>query len=325
MRNKTSVYVLWLLCLILAVVVMVGVLNRKWIYDYYRSVTYSPTSEMTEIRDGLKLTGQGTFIFNASQPRLSESAEFNNVCRTGRDTEIAVLGCYTGEDILVYNITNEELDGIRELTTAHELLHATYARLSNDEKTSLNKALEQVRSENQELFSEELGNYTSSEQQEELYVRAGTEIAKLPTILEDHFANYFKDQDLIVSYYDQYITVFRELESDMDNLRTEMDNISSEVEEKTDIYEQKVFQLNLDIDGFNACAATAGCFESEYAFNTRRAELIYEQDNLDTLYEEINSLISEYNIRVELYNADVTHSEKLNQIINSEKQVEKIK
>lgn len=314
----------WLCLLLLIILAIAVVLNREWLYDFYRGVSYQPSSEMAQIRNSLQLTDRGEFLFNAAQPELSGAAEFNSYCRNG-ESEIAVLGCYTAGNIYVYNITDQRLNGIRELTSAHELLHVNWARMSDDEKTSLVEPLTRTFEANQDFLSEEINNYNTDEKQEELYVRAGTEVANLPDVLEQHYAKIFKDQDAIVAYYNSYISVFRTLQAEMDSLKSEMGNIKSEIDSKTNEYEQRSAQLNADITSFNNCAEKAGCFTSEYDFYARRDELVTEQTALETIYNEINNLISTYNAKVESYNADVLESEKLNTIINSAAQPQEIK
>ena len=306
----------WVLLLILVVVVTTIALNREWLYDYYRGMTYQPSSEMGRIRTDLKLTERGEFLFNASQPVLSESEEFNSYCRE-EGNEIAVLGCYTGGSIYVYNITDEELDGIRELTAAHELLHAGFARMSNEEKAELKPILEQVYAANMDVLQADIETYDSAEQFEELYVRVGTEVANLPEALEKHYAEVFKDQNAVVAYYDKYNGVFRALQTEMDGLQTEMETINATVEQKTAEYERRVQQLDADIVSFNSCAEVVGCFKSEEEFNVRRGVLVAEQEALESMYYEINGLIDAYNAKVEVYNADVVQGKKLNNMINS--------
>lgn len=326
MENKTKKgHLVGLVFLLILIAVGVGIyLNREWLYDYYRGTTYQPSSEMVRIRNDLQLTERGEFLFNASQPVLSEASEFNQYCRDGV-SEIAVLGCYTARNIYVYNIVDIELNGIRELTTAHELLHANWARMSENEKRALDSVLIQAYEANRDLLTEELDNYHANERQEELYVRAGTEIANLPMELENHYALFFKDQDAVVRYYNMYIGVFNNLQAEMDNLQAEMDTLKRGIDDKTVEYERRAEQLDADITSFNSCAKVMGCFETEEEFNVRRGALLSEQTALQGLYNEINDLITNYNEKVELYNADVAHGEKLNTIINSTARPQEIK
>ena len=306
----------WICLVVLIVALGVAFWQREWIYDFYLGVTYQPSSEMARIRGDLGLTERGEFLFNAAQPALNEAEEFNSHCREG-GSEIAVLGCYANGKIYIYNITDERLAGIRELTSAHELLHANWARMSEADKTALTEPLTRTFEANQEMLGEEIDPYDIGEKQEELYVRAGTEIKDLPGALERHYAEIFEDQDRIVAYYDSYIEVFRALEAEMAGLKTEMDEISTVVETKLAEYERRAKQLDADIVSFNSCAKVAGCFSSESEFYNRRGELMAEQETLGEMYNEINGLIETYNAKVEIYNADVSQSEKLNTIINS--------
>ena len=306
----------WLVLGVLIASVAMVILNREWIYDHYRGMTYQPSSEMAKIRDSLGLASQGEFLFNASQPALEEKEDFNNFCQA-QMTETAILGCYTAGNIYVYNIVDEELNGIRELTTAHELLHAVWARMDESEREALKPALQQTLEANKDLLEEEMAVYDATERQEELYVRAGTEIKKLPEVLEKHFAEIFTNQDRIVDYYNSYIAVFKGLEAEMDNLKNEMTSIETDLNAKMNDYETRMAQLNARIESFNACANAVGCFESEAEFYGERAILTAEQQSLGALYTEIGNLVNAYNTKVEQYNADVVRGETLNQKINS--------
>lgn len=321
MNIKKSTIIKSVALTIVIIVAIVAALNWTFLRDFYLSKTYQPTAEMVSIRDSLGLTGRGELIFNASHPALNDADDFNTNCQSFDDEE-AILGCYTELSIYIYNITEPRLKGIRELTAAHELLHAVYERMSPAEKDSYREALEKVYRDNQATLKEEIEAYDSTEQLEEIYVRSGTEVKNLPDSLEKHFADIFKDQDKIVDYYNSYISVFRQIESELDTLKAEMDNLNAEIDAKTSEYESRIDNLNAQIATFNNCADTVGCFTSEYAFYARRNQLLAEQNNLNALYDEIDHLINEYNTRVEKYNANVLESNNLQSIINSHVKVE---
>lgn len=323
MRLKKNIK--WMI-LVVAVVV-VGVLffaNREWIGDWWRGIIYRPSDEMVAIREKLDLTERGEFLFNASQPELSGSDEFNENCRTELDMETAVLGCYIEGNIYVYDITAKELDGIRELTAAHELLHAVWARMSEAEQRGLTRTLTQTFEKNQSLLEDEIDSYDASQRQEELYVRVGTEVKNLPTELEEHYAEVFTDQDLIVEYYEGYIGVFNRMKAEMEGLMAEMEEIQAQIDTLSADYESRLTRLNAQVTNFNSCAERAGCFGSESEFYAQRNSLISEQNALEGVYNEINRLVDEYNARVEKYNEDVAYSRKLNNIVNSKAKPEAV-
>ena len=320
-KIKKRHYVGWILFALMAVAMVIAIiLNRVWIYDWYRGLGYEPTSDMTKVRDGLGLTARGRFLFDASRPELNNTEEFNKNCRQD-ESEMAVLGCYTVGTIYVYNITAEELNGIRELTTAHELLHAVWARMSDSEKSSISSVLESVYNNNLGVLQEDVAVYGESERMEELFVRAGTEIKKLPNELERIYGEVFVDQDRIVDYYDGYIAVFRTIREEMEKLENDMEVVNTEIQELTGDYEKRASQLEADIVSFNSCAEVAGCFQNEEDFYDRRDELVARQNELEELNERINALINEYNKMVEEYNNNVTESHKLQNLINSSKKI----
>ena len=326
MRKKSSFifYATGVLLLIVAFVLIWALLNRDWLTDWWRGKDYQPVGEMGRIMQDLKLTDRGEFLFRASWPALNSRDDFNTNCRSVLNEETAVLGCYTNNNIYVYNIESTELDGIRELTTAHELLHAVWRRMSVEERNKLTEELKVVYEQNKDRLEEEIGTYDESEQQEELYVRAGTEIKKLTDNLEKHYAEIFTEQDLVVSYYDKYIAVFKEIEADMNNLKAEMDDLDDSINALTDEYERRIKQLDADIVSFNACAEVAGCFTTEEQFNTRRNGLLTERASLEDIYNQINDLIASYNDKVEKYNSDVTRTQHLNEVMNSNKKVDEL-
>ena len=297
--------------------------NFETIKDFIVGLNYRPSSEMAKIRDSLNLTAKGARIFNAAMPELMERTEFNNLCRES-ESETAILGCYREDRVYIYNIVDEELKGIRELTSAHELLHAVYHRLNPEEKTKYTEILNQVYEENKATLGEEIDLYDDAQKQEELYVREGTEIKNLPEILENHYREIFENQDQIVDYYENYITVFRELEKTLKNLMVRIEVLEAQISVKTKEYESGAETLNKDINEFNECAKTPNCFTSTWTFNAKRNDLIARQAALGQVYEEINSLITEYNNNVAKYNENIIHGQALNMTINSSTKIENL-
>lgn len=292
--------------------------NRLTIFDWFSSLSFHPTAEVTTIKDRLALTSKASLIFSATHPSLETQDDFNEHCRS-HDQDISVLGCYTKGHIYVYDVESAELAGIKESTAAHELLHAAWARLSAGEKNELTKSLTDVYNDNKyhELLAEDLETYGDAERIEELHSRIGTEIADLPDTLEKHYAKYFADQDYIVEFYNSYITPFKELSEEIDSLSEELENLDAEIEQKTANYYKAADDLSAKVDDFNRCANTSGCFVTDTVFYARRSELLSQQSALEDMYEELNSLIDQYNALVVEYNANVLRGEVLEKAINS--------
>ena len=57
-KKKTWQIVLWIVLVIMSVLMVLVVLNKQWILDYWRSQIYQPTSEVARMRDKLALTSE---------------------------------------------------------------------------------------------------------------------------------------------------------------------------------------------------------------------------------------------------------------------------
>ena len=311
MNKKTLIGVL-----VIAVLAMLGVwlANSQGVRDYLLAMGYEPSGEVAEIEKNLDLTDTAKGVFNASRPELEGRDDFNYYC-SSHDDKVSVLGCYAGGKIYLYDIEASELNGVKESTLAHELLHAVWARLSEAEKTDLSGPLMKLYNENADL-SKDLEIYDEKNRLDELHSRAATQIVDLPNELETHYAKYFKNQDAVVKYYQQYNSKFEALNNELKRLENEMAGINDEIERKTDEYKTRSGALNKEIEGFNDCANTAGCFSAS-EFYSKRAELVAEQEAVASLYDEIDALVKSYNAKVSEYNNNILRTQNLQNSMNS--------
>ena len=313
-------------------IVLVGVAglliyqNRIFLSDWFSGLSFSATPEFSTIESAVDLTDSGKIILRATHPSLESRDEFNKNCDS-HDEEISVLGCYTNNRIYIYNVNSDSLKGIKESTLAHELLHAVWERMSSSEKNDLSLKLTDVYNDEKyhALLAKDLENYDDTNRLNELHSRIGTEIADLPSELETHYAKYFKNQDEIVGFYNSYITPFNELETKIKDLSAKLESMNTEIDEKTKSYYADAEKLSADIDEFNNCANTAGCYATEYAFRVARNDLIARRDALEGVYENINNMINEYNNLVKEYNDIAVRGKTLESLINSNSMAEEIK
>ena len=313
-------------------IVLVGVAglliyqNRIFLSDWFSGLSFSATPEFSTIESAVDLTDSGKIILRATHPSLESRDEFNKNCDS-HDEEISVLGCYTNNRIYIYNVNSDSLKGIKESTLAHELLHAVWERMSSSEKNDLSLKLTDVYNDEKyhALLAKDLENYDDTNRLNELHSRIGTEITNLPSELETHYAKYFKNQDEIVSFYNSYITPFNELETKIKELSAKLESMNTEIDEKTKSYYADAEKLSADIDEFNNCANTAGCYSTEYAFRVARNALIARRDALEGIFESINNMINDYNNLVKEYNDIAVRGKTLESLINSNSMTEEIK
>lgn len=317
-NSSPKFYALIFVILMLTIIGIAGVylLNFTNLKDAIVNIGYTPPAEISSLEQKINLTDSARSTFRATRPALESQDSFNDHCKS-HDIEISVLGCYAGGHIYIYNINNPELSGIIESTAAHEFLHAAWDRLSESEKNTVATYLNQVYAEHQAELSEDLHIYDAEDQLDELHSRIGTQIATLPEYLEKYYANYFVDQDAVVAYYHSYITPFNKLKAQTDALREELDTLKAEIDAQTENYYARSKALSAQIEEFNNCANTAGCFPSTIEFNNRRSNLVDEQNEVEELYNHINSAVELYNQKVEAYNNSILRTEELQNAINS--------
>ena len=294
----------------------------QFLGDAARNLTYSAPAEVDQIANDIGLTTNAKFIFGGSQPSIENREDFNAHCES-YDSDISTLGCYHNGKIYIYDVRDEELNGIKESTAAHELMHAVWARLNKFQKSQLETAiLEVYNSEEYNAdFVKQLETYAEDQMVEELHSRLATEVKDLPEVLEKHYAKYFKDQDALVTYYEHYRLPFEKLDAEFQALSSELKDLQDDLEELQDDYAERAKNLETKITEFNQCADTVGCFTSDYAFNSRRRELVAEQAEVEELYNELSQLVEEYNQKVDEYNGNILRGEELDSKMNSNSKV----
>jgi len=294
--------------------------NRQCIVDQLTVWQYAPSADISSLAVRTAMSDKGKFLFYASQPSIENATTFNKQC--GRqEANTAILGCYNGTNIFIYNVTDVRLDGIREVTAAHEMLHAAYARMSQGEKEKLNVLLEAEYAtlKNDKQFAERMAFYARTEPGErdnELHSVIGTEIGSISAELEDHYKAYFSDRSKVVMLHDHYAKVFSDLQNKSDSLSAQLTALKGTIESETLAYNKSVTALNDDIKTFNAQASN-GEFTNESTFQSARSTLVSRANQLDTFRQQINARVAQYEtLRQELLSI-ASQSEALNKSIDS--------
>lgn len=280
---------------------------------------FQPTASVASIAKSSFLSDRGHFLFYASQPELLTRDPFNESCRTAATEQSAVLGCYTMNRIYLFDVENEQLAGIKQVTSAHEMLHAAYQRLSGPERSRIDALLEK-----QSFGAEEsrltalMAEYEKSEPGErsnELHSILGTELRALSPELETYYAQYFSDRSGIVALSEQYQRVFDDLKARQESLATDINNLADAVERSSVAYKRNLQVLSSDVDSFNTAARSGTMSRGEY--NSRRADLEGRQMSLKREYDAIQAMIADYERkRTELASIN-TEANALNRSINS--------
>lgn len=306
-----------LLCLVVAIVLF---WNRQYIVDQLAVWQYQPSEEMASLVDRSGMDGAGEFYFYASHPQLQNATEFNQTCER-KEEATAILGCYNGQYIYIYNVTNTQLDGIREVTAAHEMLHAAYARLSDSEKQRVNGLIdaEYKKLQSNKELAERLAFYDRTEPGErynELHSIIGTEVVAVSDELESYYSQYFDDRSKTVKLHEQYASVFRQLQQRSEQISQQLTALGDEIERESAAYNTAVSQFNTAVEDFNS-RANNGEFASQAAFDAERAVLIARGEALESQRQAINTKVTQYEaLRAELMGI-AGESEALNRSLDS--------
>lgn len=307
--KKRSILVMGSFSLLSIVLILFLWTNKFALFDWYVLRTYAPSTQVAELATRSGMSADGTKIFYAHQPKITNQEEFNAACTVGEET--IVLGCYTGydfaidTDIYIYNVDKIELNGVQEVTAAHEMLHAAYDRLSNSERQRVDAmTTTMVKKINNPRIIKLIEGYQERDPASvtnELHSILATEIANLDPELEEYYSRYFTDRQRVVNLSMQYESVFETAKNEAQRILGELSLRKSEITNRESQIETDYNNLNAarsrlellkasnDIAGYNAAVPGYNQLVSSYNQNVAAVK---------RLIDEYNSLVAVYNEKV---------------------------
>lgn len=221
----------------------------------------SPSPAIQTLADNATMTQYAKEIFYSTQPVIdTDRATFNAHCQTPVSSDGVELGCYTSDNrIYILSITNPALSDEMVVTASHEMLHAAYARLSDNQRLTIDQQLEQIlpRILNGQLAGE-LRIYRQTEpgqRDNELHSILGTEYTIVGPTLESYYSQYFTNRQTVVSFAQQFNQTFSNLEYDLATIRQQIKRTRQEM--MLDIRQR-------NITGYNALVSTINALVRKY-------------------------------------------------------------
>ncbi len=295
-------------------------LNPYSFPDWWTLRSYTPSAEIEALAKNSFFTSEAERLFYVHDPKLQSSEEFMSNCPV---EETVVLGCYDGRGIYIFEVEEEQLDGIEEVTAAHEMLHAAYARLSNSDQQEvvewLNITFDQV---SDQRIRDVVATYESQGQDvidNELHSILATELEELPEFLEDYYSQYFTDRSQVVALSQQYEAVFTALKDQVDNLDMQLSDLSASIRlleasletqgDTINTERERISTLldNDDIPAYNQ--AIPGFNQSIDAYNQDFAQLEVLIAEFNDLVKQRNSIATEQNNLVESIDSNFSQQE----------------
>ncbi len=271
--------------------------QRYTVTDWWKLRNYKPAPVIASMADAASLSDKGRKIFYVNNPELKPKTNFRSFCDIAEQS--IVLGCYLStQNIYILDVTDDRLEGVEQVTAAHEMLHAAWDRLSNSDKKKLTKLLytEEAKLTDQRI-KDTLASYRQSGGESiipnEMHSIFGTELRNLSPELEQHYKQYFKSRSVVVALAESYAAAFTEREAKIAEFDTELNNLKAEIDK---------FEVELK--------SQSASLDAEY-----QNMLSLRQSN-PSLY---NSKVNEFNLQVRSYNQQAGKADKLveeyNQIV----------
>ncbi|PLS81915.1 hypothetical protein CYG49_00940 [Candidatus Saccharibacteria bacterium] len=293
--------------------------HRQWIIDQVMLLRYTPSAEVSALADRSSMTDEGKRYFFASRPEVHSATTFNERCRT-RSEQSVVLGCYTLQRIYLFDVTDERLEGVKEVTAAHEMLHAAYDRLGPSERERVNALIQaEIDKVSDQRILELIKLYEKTEPGEklnEMHSILATESQQLAPELEEYYRQYFDDRSAVVALTQQYESVFASIKETQSTLLADLQALNATVKQRSDALNASIVTLNNDIATFNQ-RARSGQFSSQAEFNAGRSSLMQRQEAMQQEHDSINRLIEQYNRKRDELIALNSEAESLNQSLDS--------
>ncbi len=279
--NKVLKSILSAATLALLGVFIWGALNVQKVSDWWILRSYTPSPVVAELATNASLNDEGRRLFYIYDPQLLAKENFKGKCTVGEET--IVLGCYISTDgIYILDVGDERLEGVEEVTAAHEMLHAVYDRLSGSERQRIDTLLlNYFETLNNSRLNQTIQNYRARDPNivaNELHSILGTEYSNLPAGLEAHYSKYFIDRQTVVARAEKYASEFEKRETQIKDFDARLATLNTQIEE---------FQINLEF---------------------KNSALGQERQNLESLRgnpDAYNQAVPVYNNSVNQFNRDL--------------------
>jgi hypothetical protein len=235
------------------------------------------------------MTPDARRLFYVYRPQLDDKDSFGTHCPENEQT--IVLGCYVlHRGIYLYQVPDNRLRGVTEVTAAHELLHAQYDRLSSKDKAKVDSlTAETLKGITDERLLQTIDNYRkkdSSVVPNELHSILGTEVRNLPPELEAYYKRYFTNRGAIVDFADAYKGEFTQREQQVATIDTQLADIKKQID-----------ALNTSLES------------QQTALKNQYNSM--QQQKSSGQFEQYNAQVPIYNQAVNSYNVDVNRQRSL--------------
>lgn len=306
---------------ILVLLIIAGglvLLKRQAVLDWLKLHEYTPPAAVAALVRDDTMTAEATHLLYVNHPDITTGTAFTSHCPAGGEKTV-VLGCYVGDDdgIYIYKVSDTRLDGVEQVTAAHEMLHAAYRRLSSSERTKVDAMLTSYYQHDltDQRIKDTIAAYKKSEPNDvvnEMHSVFGTEAVNLPAPLEQYYRQYFSNRAAVTAYTAQYEGEFTSRQAEVSDydaqlaaLKAQITANEAQLDQQKSALESQAAQLQRERASGQIAAYNSGV----PGYNTA-------VDNYNSLLATTKNQISQYNSLVEARNAVALEEQQLSQALS---------
>lgn len=278
-------------------------LRRESILDWFTARDYQPSAVVKQLVTDDTMTPYATRLFYANRPAVEEKETFNKHC-TDPSEQVAVLGCFTGnrQGIFVFDINDPRIDGIEQVTAAHEMLHQAYQRLGGAEKTRINGLLQAYHDLTaSQALKDKIASYKDSEPDQllnEMHSIFGTEAPDLPPELETYYKQYFDDRQKILAFHKQYQSEFDGRRDQIAAYDAQLTSLKDQIEaSKADLEAQEALLITRrkQLDAYVSASQIPQYNAAVPSFNALVNKYRKDLNTTNRLVDQFNVILAERN------------------------------
>jgi len=272
--------------------------------DWWQLRNYSPPAAVINLASDASFTDYSRRVFYINHPDIQpDAAQFRQDCKQSEKT--IVLGCYHSKQagIFVYDIKDPRLAGVQQVTSAHEMLHAAYDRLDNQERRYINGLLENYyKTVTNQRIIDTVNSYKLTEPNDvvnEMHSIFGTEIASLPAPLEKYYSQYFINRSAVTTYANNYQNEFTGRSDQIKADDAQLAVLKVSIDRQEQYLEQQLIKVNSDRNRLDSLRNS----DQIQAYNSGVASFNNKVDDYNAGIRQLKADIAAYNALVAERNA----------------------
>lgn len=307
-NRRTAGGVGLLVALMIILVITLGIwVKRQDLYDWSRLRNYTPPNDIAQLAFDTTMTNDARDLFYVYHPELNDRATFSHNC-SGFGEQTIVLGCYiSNTGIYLFDVDDNRLSGVEQVTAAHEMLHAAYDRLSPAERSRIDGLIASAfKDVTDERIKDTIENYRKRDPSvvpNELHSIIATEVRDIPQELEDYYRQYFTDRLAVVAFSEKYERVLTERRNRAAAIEVQLSGLKSEIETQEKALEEEGNSLQDERGQVNTQ-------EEATAYNIRVS-------GYNANIRDFNAKVVQYNDLVEEYKKVALETEELYKAMDS--------